>query len=325
MIKSFTVTNYRDESMTCELTDPYKTGFAITSITGIDPEEATINIADISSIDGGVYNSARIGSRNITISLRFIEYYSGNKFVSIEEIRHKCYRFFPVKKKVKLMFKTDTRESYISGYVEANDSEIFSKEEGAVISILCDKPFFYTSVLQENSYNDFALPKFYFPFYRVPSVQSNIKLIFGQIMNFQVTTINYEGEIDTGIRFVIDFTTNMSNNATIEITSAETRIKNVINISKIIQAVNSQKSDDTPTFTGVKTGDSLVLSTVDGNKYATFITNGIEYNVLGAISAQGTKWLYLVPGANTIRIDIINDDTADIDVSSSNKVYFNGV
>lgn len=324
MIKSFTVTNYRDETLVCDLTDPYKTGFAITSITGIDPEQATVNIADIASIDGGIYNSSRIGSRNITISLRFIQYHEGNSFVSIEDIRHKCYRFFPVKKKVKLMFKTDRRESYISGYVEANDSEIFSKEEGAVISILCDKPFFYTSALQENSYNDYSLPKFHFPFYRVPSTQSNIKLIFGQIMNFQVTTINYEGEIDTGIRFVIDFTRNISNNATIEIISSETRIKNTINIAKIISAVNSQRNDSTE-FTGVTNGDSLVFSTVDGNKYATFITGGVEYNVLGSISSTSNKWLYLVPGVNSIRIDIINDDTARIDVTSSNKVYFNGV
>lgn len=56
MIRSFTVTNYRDESLTCELADPSKEGFVVAGIDGLGPTKATVNVTDISSIDGGLFN-----------------------------------------------------------------------------------------------------------------------------------------------------------------------------------------------------------------------------------------------------------------------------
>ena len=72
MIRSFTVTNYRDESLTCELSDPSKEGFVVAGIDGLGPTKATVNVTDISSIDGGLFNSARIGSRNIVIYIKHV-------------------------------------------------------------------------------------------------------------------------------------------------------------------------------------------------------------------------------------------------------------
>lgn len=72
MIKSVTVTNYLGESLKMELTNPYDSGIAITDITGIGPGKADINVTELTSSDGSLYNSARLGTRNIVMTLRFM-------------------------------------------------------------------------------------------------------------------------------------------------------------------------------------------------------------------------------------------------------------
>ena len=73
MIQSFTVTNHNGRSMVCDLANPWKEGLAVASIEGLGPGQATINVADTSSMDGGLFNSARRGSRNIVFNLVFTD------------------------------------------------------------------------------------------------------------------------------------------------------------------------------------------------------------------------------------------------------------
>lgn len=70
MIKSVKVTNYLEESKTFVLMDPEASGYLIEEITGLGPPTATINTTDMASIDGSIYNSARVGMRNIVLTLR---------------------------------------------------------------------------------------------------------------------------------------------------------------------------------------------------------------------------------------------------------------
>ena len=76
-------------------------------------------------------------------------------------------------------------------------------------------------------------------------------------------------------------------------------------------------------FNAISIGDSIRFSTVKGNKYVNFIHDNKEYNVLGCVTSNG-DWLYLIPGINRIRIDT-SDTDADVDISSENRIYFNGV
>ena len=94
MIKSFTVTNYLGDSIKLSLAEPEKTGFAILSVTGLNPPKANINTTDMASVDGSLYNSARLDKRNIVFTILFVESDTG----SIEDIRHKSYKYFPLKK-----------------------------------------------------------------------------------------------------------------------------------------------------------------------------------------------------------------------------------
>lgn len=142
MIKSIRVVNPSKEMLDLDLeTSHIDTGIYIKSITGIGPEKASINTTALAMEDGGVFNSARADVRNIVLTLGFYE--SPTLHNSIEDSRHLTYKFFPKKKQITLEFYTDNRDSFIQGYVESNEPDIFSKEESTQISIICPDPNFY--------------------------------------------------------------------------------------------------------------------------------------------------------------------------------------
>ena len=157
MIKSITVTNYLGDSIKLDLARPELSGFAVTSITGLGPGKATINTSEITTTDGGLFNSARLPVRNIVISLRYMWWNS------IEDSRQRSYKYFPIKKQVSLLIETDNRIVETSGYVESNDPTIFSKESGSDISIICPDPFFYSGGTVTTKF-DGVESQFEFPF-----------------------------------------------------------------------------------------------------------------------------------------------------------------
>lgn len=160
MIKSVTVINHLNEKLKLELMRPEKSGFAVTKIEGLGPVKADIHTVEVSSRDGSSYNSARANQRNIVVYLKFLFQNS------IEDVRHKSYRYFPVKKPITLIFETDNRTLGIDGYVEANDPDIFSNSEGAQISIICPNPYFYSAGTNgSNTVTFYGIePEFEFPF-----------------------------------------------------------------------------------------------------------------------------------------------------------------
>ena len=112
MIRAVTVTNYLGESKRFELAFPDESGFAVQSISGLGPSKADINTTEISTNDGSLYNSARVNSRNIVMSLKLMFN------PQIEDTRHDSYKYFPIKKKVTLLIETDNRICETYGYVE---------------------------------------------------------------------------------------------------------------------------------------------------------------------------------------------------------------
>lgn len=162
MIKSVKITNYLNDSITMELMNPEKSGFIITKIDGLGPGKATINKTEIANYDGSLYNSARFNSRNIVLGIRFMQYDTE----SIEDLRQKSYKFFPIKSKVRLTIVTDNREAFIEGYIESNEPNIFSDKEETNISILCPDPYFYSCGEDGDNVTVFSgmEPLFEFPF-----------------------------------------------------------------------------------------------------------------------------------------------------------------
>lgn len=161
MLKRVTITNYRGESVRYEIkeamanisedpdwTSPETAGLLITEIDGLGPAKANINLTELTSTDGGFFNSARLSSRNIVISGRFMH------ADSIEEARLLSYKFFPIKSKVTIKVETDNRTGVTTGYVESNEPVIFSKECETQVSIICESPFFDGEKIEEALFYD---------------------------------------------------------------------------------------------------------------------------------------------------------------------------
>lgn len=266
MIRTVKATNYRGEALTIDLADPYSSGFAVTKIEGLGPNKATINTVEIATNDGAVYNSGRVESRNIVISLVFV----GN---AIEELRRKTYRYFPLNKPLTLEIVTDTRSAVISGYVESNEPDIFSKMESTQISIICPDPYF-RSVAEENTTIVFygEEPVFEFPF---ENEGADPALEFGIIHQVTEANVPYTGESEVGVVFTVHALGAAKN---IRIDNLDTRESMCIQID-------------------MEAGDDLVISTVSGKKYFRRLRNGEYTNALNML-ARDSDWFRLSKGDN---------------------------
>ena len=176
MIKNITVINDLNEVLTIELGAPEKTGLWVKSLKGIGPGKASINTTDLASSDGGVYNSARAETRNITLTLGILSYTHPTEIdpatghlrtVSVEETRRKTYKWFAKKKPITFIIKTDMISLVAYGYVESNEPDIFNKQQTESISIICPDPNWYlynsTSGLSFSATdNIFEFPMYFF-------------------------------------------------------------------------------------------------------------------------------------------------------------------
>lgn len=275
MIKSIKVTNYLGESMDLELTSPEKSGFVIEEIDGLGPAEADVNITEISSTDGGLFNSSRAKSKDIQISLKFLEH------PTIEDTRHLSYKFFPVKHKVRLTVKTDNRTSYIDGYVESNEPQIFSEREGCKISILCANPYF-CAVDESTKLFSGVEPLFEFPFSNESLTEPLLEM--GEIVTKQYETLFYQGDAETGVTIII---TAIGTVGTIRIYNINTREKMEINSEKLAALTGS----------GLVASDEITICTLKGRKSISLLRAGIRTNILNCLD-KDADWFQLSKGDN---------------------------
>lgn len=301
MIKSLTVTNHLGESLTMGIEDPNTTGLLISNIDGIGPGQADISTTELAATDGAVYNSSRLVSRNITIDLIF----QGDP--TIEDSRYLTYKYFPLKKEVVLTIVTDKRALQIDGYIESNDPNIFDKQEGTSISIVCPNPYFYSLGTQTTVFSGIE-PMFEFPFCNDSLTEK--KLIFGEIQTKYENVVFYEGDAETGVLIEIHFIGPASG---ISIFNVENRETMKIDTNKIASIVGSE----------IVAGDSLVISTVTGKKSLTFWREGQSYNVLNCLDRK-SDWLKLYLGLNVIAFTAVTG-SSNLQFTISNDSLFEGV
>lgn len=280
MIRSLTVTNYLGDSLTIDLARPEKSGFVINSITGLGPGKATINRTEISTSDGSIYNSSRINERNIVISLKY--YYWFNE--SIETLRQKSYRYFPLKKPVTLLFVTDNRIAKITGRVETNDPDIFSKDEGSSISIICPYPYFYAAGEDGTTVTTMSdvTPEFQYEFSNESLNEK--KLLMGTIKHKAEALVRYLGDAETGVIITMRALGTVTNPTLYDLDTAG-HIK--IDTDKL----------KTFTGSGLVDGDKITICTIQGRKSVSLLRNGSTSNIIGCLD-KTTEWFKLKTGDN---------------------------
>lgn len=301
MINSVTVTNHLGDSMKMVLRNPEETGFLITNIEGIGAGQADINTTELSATDGSIFNSSRVESRNIVMSLKLLFK------PTVEDVRHLSYKYFPLKKNVNLLFETDTRTLAIDGYVESNEPDIFSNSETTQISIICPNPYFYSPTYSSTVFSGVE-PMFEFPFSNESLTEP--LLIMGEIRIKFENYIEYYGDAETGVVMILHF---LGPSTGIKIYKVDTRETMTIDTTKIPGIVGSE----------IKAGDDIIISTVVGDKYAQFVRNGKEYNILNCIS-RDSDWFKLDIGDNIIAFRADTGDT-NIQFTVNNELLYVGV
>lgn len=301
MIKSVTVTNYLNESITLDLRHPERTGIFVARIEGLGPPTATINVAELSTHDGGIFNSSRAGVRNILLTLGFLEQ------PTIEDVRIKTYKYFPIKKKLKLTITTDKRTLEIYGYVESNEPDIFARQTATQISILCPDPYFYSEKVSNTMFSG-AESLFEFPFSN-ESLTDNL-LEFSALYVDKEQTVVYEGDTEIGIQIHIHALGTAKN-----ITIYNTRTKEIMRIDhERLVALTGE---------GIKYGDDIIISTVSYNKSVTLLREGVYYNILNVLD-RDTDWFKLRKGDN-IFMYTAESGESNLQFKILNQVAFEGV
>lgn len=303
MIRSITIRNHLDNSIKLELTRPDLSGFIIKSIDGLGPAKANINTVDIATNDGSIFNSSRLDKRNITLDLEFFQ----TDTESIEDVRQKTYKYFPVKQRVYVTVETDNHTLETEGYVESNEPNIFSKNEGTNISIICPDPFFYSNSAEETIFSGVE-SLFEFPFSN-DSLTTPL-LEFGIIRNKTEQVIVYDGDGEVGISIHIHALGSASN---IKIANIKTREIMILNTDKLA----------TLTGSGIKAGDDITINTQKGNKNVTLLRDGVRTNILNCIE-KGSKWFTLVKGDNIFAYTA-ETGSSNLQFYIANKVAYDGV
>lgn len=310
MIKSVTAVNFKGESIKMDLFHPESSGFIIIKIDGIGPGKATVTKNDSKVYDGGTITSARLPSRNIKMEIQFLW------VNSIEDVRHKTYKYFPLKKPITLIFETDTRTVEIEGVVESNEPDIFSSEESTNISIICPDPYFYASGENARSRTEFSgiNPLFEIPSdigYSNESITEALTEISALYVQSERGIMNY-GEVDIGVVISI---------------KPLAIVKGILTISNITLGQNMSfdlNKIKTITENDFHLGDELVINTLRGKKSVTLVREGKNYNALSCIDTR-TDWIYLTSGENTFTYYLDGEGIEDLQFSVTNSILYEGV
>lgn len=304
MIKSIEVINSSGESLYMELTRPEESGFLITSIEGLGPAKANINLTELTGSDGSTFNSARLDERNIVISAALL------MKPTIEAVRLKSYKYFPIKRKITLKIETDERKVRIDGYVESNEPDIFSENEAIEISIICPNPYFYEDDAAGKQTTVFygLTPVFEFPFSN--ESLSDPLLEFGKIQNYTEQTVLYDGDADTGVIITMYAIGKVKN---IGIFNTLTREEMHLDTSKI----------ETLTGGGIDSGDTIIISTIVGDKTVTLLRDGIYMNILNCID-KDSDWFQITKGDNVFAYTA-EEGISNLHFRIENDVLYEGV
>lgn len=172
MIEQLSVRNHQGSILDLPLGDALS-GLIVEGVEGLDPVKATLVASSFANQDGQQYQSGRRETRNIRISIALVPDYATQ---SVRQLRQTLYEFFMPKTEVHLKFLLENGLPLeISGRVETLETELFSAEPTATISIICFNPDFYDARIIEK-----------FGFTTSTGTQS---------------TIEYAGTIETGISF----------------------------------------------------------------------------------------------------------------------------
>lgn len=274
-----------DRGNTLELTN--NPNYTVFKIEGLNPPQANINSSVNTTTDGSSINSVRLESRNIVIYAAM----EGD----IEASRINLYKYFPVKKTVKLYFSNNSRDIYIEGIVELIECDLFSNKQVAQISIICPRPYFKDVENLVTIFSDVSA-MFEFPF----SI-SKAGVEISTIGTNQRRSIINTGDVETGVIIKL-FATGTVVNPVIYDVLKRTYLK--LNFTMLAS-------------------DAVVINTNVGEKSIELIRDGVTHNAMGYM-AQDSAWFTLEAGDNVFTYDA-DSGNSNLQLTFTTAILYSGV
>lgn len=307
MLKKVTITNYLDKSVEYSFEAPTlddESGLLITEIEGLGPVKADINMTELATADGQIWNSSRLNGRNIVIHARF------TYAKSIEDARLLSYKYFPIGHPVTFKIETDNRIAQTTGYVESNEPNIFSENSDVQISILCESPFFISADEDGTKETKFSSTDYLFEFEFENDDVSEPMLEFGNIVNKKENSVYYEGDAETGAIIRMHAVGLVRN---ISIYNIKTRESMTLETTKLIALTGAE----------IGFGDDIIVSTIKGRKSITLLRNGVSYNIIN-ILGKDSDWFQLAKGDNLFAF-VAEEGETNLQFKITSQIIFEGV
>lgn len=248
--------------------------YQILSIGGLNPPNAQINTTTIAGLDGAVFNSAKLETRNLVLMIKI------NGDVEINRLN--LYKYFKTKERVKFYYSNESRDVSIEGYVETLECDLFSNSEMAQISIICPYPYF-RSLAEIVADTTNVQPLFVFPF----SINEDDPVIISTISDNEVIYVNNSSESESGTLIEIDIKAAVSS----------------------IELKNTVTGDDFELDYSFITNDKIIINTNKGQKSVTLIRNGVLTNIFSALKL-GSVFFQLQAGVNIFQYLIDGEENS---------------
>ena len=236
--------------------------YALLSVGGLTPPTATINTAVIATSDGAVFNSSRLGTRNIILKIAPLN--------SIETNRINIYKYFKAKQYIKLYLENNTRSVWIDGYIEHIEGDLYTEKQQLQISIICPDPYFKDTTTGLYTFSN-IINLFSFPF----AIEETPGIPISQLGEFVEIAITNNSDDETGVLITM-----LANAA-------------VTNPTIYNMTTNEHFTLDIE----LEAGDEITIDTRRGHKTVTLNHEGTTTNILNNM-VQGSSWLTLVVGDN---------------------------
>lgn len=237
--------------------------YDVLKVDGLPPPSATLNFSQMANFDGARFNSAQLPARNLVFTIKIYE--------PVEKNRISLYKYFPLKKSVRIYYENDTRSVFIDGYVETCEPNLFTMNETAQVSIICPDPYWKEQTETVLNFSN-VISLFEFPF----SIEEE-GIEFSRI-NHLTTAIFENGEVESGM--------------TIEFIANANQILNP-------RFINRTTGEYIGLNVDMNEGDIIRINTRRGEKSIVLIRDGTQTNILNSRQSQST-FVQLVEGQNEL-------------------------
>lgn len=238
--------------------------YQIVSIIGLNPPKAQINTTKIVGMDGAIFNSSKLGMRNVVLTVKI----NGD----VEANRLNLYSYFQTKSWCKFYYSNDSLDVFIEGYVESVECDLFSSREMAQISILCPFPYFQ-SIAENTASSSNVISGFVFPF----SINMNDPIPISEISPQGAIQVFNSSESESGTIIEINFRMNASS----------------------VELINTRSGETFELDYAFLQNDKVIVNTQKGAKSVTLVRNGVVSNLFSALK-KGSVFIQLSPANNII-------------------------